>query len=245
MSMSEMSVSEIMDKFDIFSSPKMEITIADVHTDDDCKKLSNKIHKMLKDKCIQRLLKASLCTIATGGLLAGATKLFFKLSDRSRNNSTELFAIAMTPFAFIVCRSIYNVAQGIIMCVKGKYKLSYAQNVTEKIKDYFDELSRSDFAVTVKFDDFNPERGLEFTNGMAGCRYSPVLSNKNKYVVSKVVGAIKEFGLASHGDYIRNDRKISCKDPNWEVVKSEYRDIMKKELLQKQLVAKQTEKAEI
>ncbi|MBA3721772.1 MAG: hypothetical protein H0W88_05165 [Parachlamydiaceae bacterium] len=208
------AIFDMMDKFEVFRSLNMEITIADVHTEEDRKKLTDNINTKLKQKIIQRLFPANAYTATTLAVLVGCTRLFFNLSVKSRKGFGELYGLAMAPVLLVLCRLVYTIAQGIIMVFKKKFQLDYAKAITKKVQEYFADTSRRDFLVSVDLDGINPKNSLEFTNGLKGCRIHDLLIWKIPLMINKIVEAIKQHGIASYEDY-RNKKAISKNDPDW------------------------------
>ncbi len=220
-----------MKKYEVFRSPHMQITIADVHTEEDRKKLTNDIHSKLNEKFNQRVRNAFGYLAGTSAVVVGSTALFLKvlkkLPVKSREGSIQIMALALTPVLAVMCSLIYTIAQGIIMGYKGKLKLAYAETITNKVQEFFaNPLNSYDFLVSVNLDDFNPKNRLNFSNGMEGVRMHKIHVDKGGYVVNKIVEAIKKHGLASSQDNIYK-KSISKNDPDWKLIEKEAKKLEK------------------
>ncbi|MBA3721771.1 MAG: hypothetical protein H0W88_05160 [Parachlamydiaceae bacterium] len=217
------AIFDMMDKFEVFRSLNMIITLADVHTEDDCKKLTNDIHAKLKQKIIQRLFHATAYTAATCAVLVGSLKLCSKISVNNKKSFVELFALAMAPVLLVLCRLVYTIAKGIIMVCKGNFRFGYAQTVARKVQEHFAERSSFDFLISLNPSCINLKKDLNFGNGVTGCRSHDVLVSKFPSVINKIVEVIREHGIASSEAYCNysGNRAISKNDPDWKVIRKQ------------------------
>ncbi|MBA3721774.1 MAG: hypothetical protein H0W88_05175 [Parachlamydiaceae bacterium] len=204
------SVDRLFDSeyFDLYA-PKMEITIADVESDESCQKLSENIKGLIRNKLVCRLIYAPLQLITLANLVYICAKLSMSFTKNiiATRVLTGCVFILITPFLLI---SGITVFLGIGSYLLKDHQIEYAKTVTNKVKNFFENTLRREFALTIDFDNVDSE----LKKHIKSTREFSKIPNWKNTIRQEIVSAIKHNSLASIEEY-KKFNKISTNDPDW------------------------------